>query len=47
MDQDIVPVGIIDNGLNDPFDDNMDKDLWFEDRKKLYPFDDYNWLTKL
>jgi hypothetical protein len=47
MDQDIVPIGIIDNGIDDPFDDNMDKDLWVEDRKKLYPFDDYNWLSKL
>ena len=47
MDQDIVPVGIIDNGLNDPFEDSLDKDLWMEDRRKLYPFDDLNWLSKL
>lgn len=47
MDQDIVPIGIIDNGLNDPFEDSLDRDLWVEDRKKLYPFDDLNWLSKL
>jgi hypothetical protein len=47
MDQDIVPIGIIDNGIDDPFNDNMDKDLWIEDRKRFYPFDDYNWSSKL
>jgi hypothetical protein len=47
MDQDIVPIGIIDNGIDDPFDDNLDKDLWIEERRKLYPFDDYNWSSKL
>ncbi len=47
MDQDIVPVGIIDNGIDDPLDDNLDKDLWVEERRKLYPFDDFNWSSKL
>ena len=47
MDQDIVPVGIIDNGIDDPLEKNFDKDLWTDDRRKLYPFDDLNWLSKL
>ena len=47
MDQDVVPMGIIDNGIDDPFDDSSDRDLWVEDRKKLYPFDDLNWFPKL
>ena len=48
MDQDIVPFGIIDNGVDDPF---YEKDefgnLWFEDRKKRFPFDDLNFRPKL
>jgi hypothetical protein len=45
MDQDLVPFGIIDNGLDDPWDNNKDAqgDLWVEDRKKLYPFDNFAW----
>jgi hypothetical protein len=48
MDQDIVPFGIIDNGIDNPF---YEKDefgnLWFEDRQKRYPFDDLNFRSKL
>jgi hypothetical protein len=49
MDQDLVPFGIIDNGIEDPFDKDPDGDIWFEDRRKLYPFDDltWNWRQKL
>ena len=45
MDQDLVPFGIIDNGLDDPWDNSKDAqgDLWVEDRKKLYPFDNFAW----
>lgn len=41
MDQDIVPFGLIDNGLDDPFDKNIDADgdVWIADRKGRYPFD--------
>ena len=51
MDQDLVPFGIIDNGIDDPFNDMTDPngDIWLDDRKKLYPFDNYayDWRTKL
>lgn len=45
MDQDLVPFGIIDNGLDDPWNNPKDAqgDLWIEDRKKLYPFDNFAW----
>ena len=45
MDQDLVPFGIIDNGLDDPWNNPRDAqgDVWIEDRKKLYPFDNYSW----
>jgi hypothetical protein len=45
MDQDLVPFGIIDNGLDDPWDNPKDAqgDFWVEDRKKLYPFDNFAW----
>jgi hypothetical protein len=45
MDQDIVPFGIIDNGVDDPWDNPKDAqgDYWFEDRKSRFPFDDMNW----
>jgi hypothetical protein len=41
MDQDIIPFGLIDNGLDDPFDRNIDADgdVWVTDRKSRYPFD--------
>jgi hypothetical protein len=47
MDQDIVPFGIIDNGIDD-FDNKIDAngDLWIEDRKKLYAFDDFSWAHR-
>jgi intein/homing endonuclease len=47
MDQDITPVGIIDNGLDNDFEKDSSGDYWFEDRRKSYPFDDYNWSPKL
>jgi hypothetical protein len=47
MDQDMVPFGIIDNGIDKPGDMDADGDLWFEDRSKLYPFDDLNWRRNL
>jgi hypothetical protein len=45
MDQDLVPFGIIDNGLDDPFENPRDAqgNYWREDRQKMYPFDDFNW----
>jgi hypothetical protein len=43
MDQDLVPFGIIDNGLNDLGDVDAQGDVWFEDRKNRYPFDDMTW----
>ena len=44
MDQDLVPFGIIDNGV-DNFDDKIDAngDVWVNDRKSLYPLDDFSW----
>lgn len=47
MDQDMVPFGIIDNGIDKPGDIDASGDLWFEDRSKLYPFDDLNWRRNL
>ena len=51
MDSDIVPFGIIDNGLDDPWDNPRDAagDLWVEERRRLYPFDDFNldWRNRL
>ena len=47
MDQDMVPFGIIDNGIDRPGDRDADGDLWLEDRSKLYPFDDLNWRRNL
>ena len=46
MDQDMVPFGVIDNGLNDGFEVDSG-DVWYEDRQKKYPFDDLNWRPKL
>jgi hypothetical protein len=45
MDQDLIPFGIIDNGLDDPFENPRDAqgNYWMEDRQKMYPFDDFNW----
>lgn len=47
MDTDLVPFGMIDNGLNDPFEVDKDGDRWYADRQKVYPFDDFNWRPKL
>lgn len=47
MDQDIVPFGIIDNGIDKPFEKDASGDIWYEDRRNLYPFDDLNWAPKL
>lgn len=47
MDQDMVPFGIIDNGIDKPGDMDAAGDLWFEDRANLYPFDDLNWRRNL
>lgn len=47
MDQDIVPFGIIDNGIDKPGDKDAAGDLWFEDRAQMYPFDDLNWRGNL
>jgi len=42
MDRDIVPFGIIDDGLNNNnFDVDKDGNVWIEDRNKFYPFDSY------
>jgi hypothetical protein len=45
IDNDIVPFGAIDNGIDDPWEKQKDKDgdLWFEDRRNRAPFDDLNW----
>lgn len=47
MDQDMVPFGIIDNGIDRPDEKDAAGDLWVEDRQKLYPFDDFNWQSRL
>jgi len=45
MDQDIVPFGIVDNGVDDPFDKNIDADgdVWTSARSLRYPFDQLEW----
>jgi len=46
MDRDIVPFGIIDNGLNDPLaEKDVDGDLWIADRSRIYSFDHLDWDT--
>jgi len=47
MDNDIVPFGIIDNGLNqDPkYEKDSNGDVWFN--ADNYPFDDWNWKPRL
>lgn len=49
MDQDLVPFGIIDNGLNSMGERDSNGDYWVEDRQNRYPFDDMNmdWRSKL
>jgi len=46
MDQDLVPFGIIDDGLKDNYEIDKQGDIWVE-AKKMYPFDDWNWEPKL
>ena len=46
MDNDIVPFGIIDNGLNDNLDlDMRDKELWVLDRQRKFVFDNVDFDT--
>lgn len=49
MDQDLVPFGFIDDGINNNYERDADGDLWLEDRQKRYPFDNFsiNWREKL
>jgi hypothetical protein len=47
MDRDIVPFGIIDNGIDNLDERDASGDLWLEDRRNKYPFDDLNWSNKL
>jgi hypothetical protein len=47
MDQDIVPFGIIDDGLDDPFDKEEEmrdiKERWVNGRSNRYVFDNLEW----
>jgi len=49
MQEDLVPFGIIDDGLNSDrlYEIDADGSVWFEDRKKRYPLDDLNFGPKL
>ena len=40
MDQDLVPFGVIDDGLQDPFEIDDKGDRWIEDRRRMYPLED-------
>jgi hypothetical protein len=42
MDQDIVPFGIIDNGIDNQ-GEVMDGDVWVTDRERMYTFDHVDW----
>jgi len=44
MDQDLVPFGIIDNGIDNQ-GEVIDGDVWVADREKLYTFDNLDWDT--
>ena len=48
MDTDLTPLPIIDNGVDNP-DYEVDEfgNVWFEDKTKRYPWDDFNWKRKL
>lgn len=48
MDTDIAPLPIIDDGISNP-DYEVDEfgNVWFEDRSRRYPWDDFNWKRKL
>lgn len=43
QDTDIVPFGIIDDGRDEKYLQDEAGDLWFEDRSRTYPFDDFAW----
>ena len=49
MDQDIVPFGIVDNGVDDPFDKEEElrdiKERWVNNRQNRYVFDNLEWDT--
>lgn len=47
MDSDIVPFGIVDNGINDPLKEDMIEkgENWIVDRERFYVFDDLNFDT--
>ena len=49
MDQDIVPFGIVDNGVDDPFDKEEElrdiKEKWVNSRQGRYVFDNLEWDT--
>lgn len=47
MDSELVPFGIIDDGLEDDRELDSKGDLWVRGRERLYPFDDYSWEPKL
>jgi hypothetical protein len=42
MDQDLVPFGIIDNGI-DNRGEVIDGDVWVTDRERMYTFDNVDW----
>lgn len=42
-DTDLVPFGIIDDGREEKLQRDQDGDLWFEDRTRVFPFDDFAW----
>jgi len=45
MDQDLVPFGAIDNGLDNDFEKDADGELWIQDRKRSFVFDNFDWDT--
>jgi hypothetical protein len=47
MDQDFVPFGYIDDGL-EPEGEKAGDDWWVKERERYYPFDDfgYDWHGK-
>lgn len=45
MDQDLVPFGAIDNGIDDVYEKDADGDLWIQDRKRSFVFDNFDWDT--
>jgi hypothetical protein len=42
MDQDFVPFGYIDDGL-EPEGEKAGDDWWVAERERFYPFDDYGY----